>query len=260
MQKSEIHRYAMRLAFHGAPFSGWQIQTRQRTVQGELTNALRSLTKEDTNIIGAGRTDAGVHGKNYVAHFDVLNEFDCQELSFKLNRFLPDRISVYEIKKADIDFHARFSALSRSYSYTLREKKHAFGNDLVCNYTRELDFEILKSCSELVKNAKNFSAFEKKGSDNTNSICEIYHSLWIRKDNSIIFQVRANRFLRNMVRSLVGTMLETANGKRDFNDWQSLLKGGERSDSGNSAPAHGLVFMGVNYSKSPFDGRETAKY
>ena len=133
MQKSEIHRYAMRLAFHGAPFSGWQIQTRQRTVQGELTNALRSLTKEDTNIIGAGRTDAGVHGKNYVAHFDVLNEFDCQELSFKLNRFLPDRISVYEINKADIDFHARFSALSRSYSYTLREKKHAFGNDLVCN-------------------------------------------------------------------------------------------------------------------------------
>lgn len=260
MQKSETHRYAIRLAFHGASFSGWQIQPEQKTVQGELTAALNSLLKEDAKIIGAGRTDTGVHALNYVAHFDTQHVIDQEEIVFRLNRFLPARISIFEIKKVTDDFHARFSATSRSYLYTLRREKNAFGNDMVWNYSRDIDYQILDECALSLKGAKNFSAFERSGSDNTNSICEILHASWIKENGSFLFQIKANRFLRNMVRSLVGTMIETANGNRSIQDWNTLLTGGRRSDSGHSAPSQGLIFMGVSYPKTPFYEREVSKY
>jgi|TARA_B110000483_G_scaffold243644_1_gene334788 tRNA pseudouridine38-40 synthase len=260
MQKSETHRYAIRLAFHGASFSGWQIQLEQKTVQGELTVSLNSLLKEDVKIIGAGRTDTGVHALNYVAHFDTQKVIEPEEIVSRLNRFLPERISIFEIKKVNTDFHARFSATSRSYSYTIRREKYAFQNDMVWNYNRDIDYKILDECALSLKSTKNFSAFERSGSDNTNSICEILHASWVKENGSVIFQIKANRFLRNMVRSIVGTMVETANGKRSVHDWNALLLGGNRSDSGNSAPSQGLIFMGVTYPKTPFYEREVSNY
>ena len=260
MQNSQSYRYAMRLAFHGSPFSGWQFQPEQKTVQGELNIALKSLLREDVKIVGAGRTDTGVHALNYVAHFDSSKIIDPVEIVSRLNRFLPNKISIYEIIKVNSTFHARFSAVSRAYSYSIRHRKFAFGNDMIWDYRRDMDYSLLHKCAASLLKAKDFSAFARSGSDNTNMICQIRHATWVQQDDNLTFQIKANRFSRNMVRSLVGTMVETANGHRNFSDWESLLLGGERAESGNSAPANGLIFMGVSYPKSPFNEREVAKY
>lgn len=250
----------MRLAFHGAPFSGWQVQPSQKTVQGEIETALSSLLRENIGIQGAGRTDTGVHAANYVAHFEGPEGLDVEELAYKLNRFLPSRLGVFEIVRTDKEFHARFSATSRSYRYVLQREKDVFTTDVAWYYQRPMDFERLNRAATSLYTGQDFSAFARLGSHSGSSVCQIQHARWLNEGNQWIFEVRANRFLRNMVRSLVGTMVEHALDKRTWDSWESLLLGGSRADAGTSAPAHGLCFAGVTYSNSPFDERENAPF
>ena len=260
MQTSENPRYALRLAYHGAPYSGWQVQPEQKTVQAELEKTLSSLLRQTTEVIGAGRTDTGVHASHYVAHFEGTESLDVEDLAYRLNRFLPPRIVVHEIQPVDKEFHARFSATSRAYRYVLRRSKNAFDTDVAWYFQRPMDFEKLKRAAATLHNTKEYSAFARLGSYTGTTQCTLSHATWRMEEDCWIFEVRANRFLRNMVRSLVGTMVEHALDKRSWDQWTSLLQGGERADAGNSAPAHGLTFAGVTYPKSPFDERENASF
>ncbi len=250
----------MRLAYHGAPFSGWQIQPTQKTVQGELELALSSLLRQTIHVVGAGRTDTGVHAANYVAHFEGPEGVDTEDLAYRLNRFLPARIAVFEIQGAASDFHARFDATSRSYLYVLQREKSAFTTDLSWHYQRPMYLDRLHEAAASLCTTEEFSAFARLGSHVGSTLCTIQHAQWVDRGDAWVFEVRANRFLRNMVRSLVGTMVEYALDKRTWKSWEALLKGGVRPDAGDSAPAHGLTFAGVTYPNSPFDARENAPF
>ena len=260
MQKSENPRYAMRLAYHGAPYSGWQVQPGQKTVQGELEIALSSLLRAEVQVVGAGRTDTGVHAANYVAHFEGPEGVDVEDLTYRLNRFLPPRIAVHEIQPVAEDFHARFSATSRAYRYVLRRSKNAFDTDVAWYYQRPMDLDKLHRAAESLFTTTEFSAFARTGSHTGTTLCTLDYARWVDLGDTWVFEVRANRFLRNMVRSLVGTMVEHALDKRSWESWQGLLLGGERPDAGDSAPAHGLTFAGVTYPNSPFNEREHAPF
>ena len=250
----------MRLAYHGAPYSGWQIQPSQKTVQGELEVALSSLLRQPIGVVWAGRTDTGVHAANYVAHFEGPEGLDTLDLAYRLNRFLPPRISVFEIQGVASDFHARFAATSRSYRYVLQREKSVFHTDTAWYYQRPMDLERLHQAAASLFTTEEFSAFARLGSHTGTTLCTLQHARWIDQGEAWVFEVRANRFLRNMVRSLVGTMVEYALDKRSWASWESLLQGGERTDSGDSAPAHGLTFAGVTYPNSPFNERENAPF
>lgn len=256
MQTSPKFRYAVRLGYHGSPFSGWQVQPEQRTVQGELESALSALTKETVRLHGAGRTDTGVHALNYVAHFETDQAIDVDEVVFRLQKFLPKKLTIYEMCEVTDRFHARFSATSRAYRYTIRRRPHPFDNDLVWNDTREMDFDMLQRAAQTLLNNQEYAAFARSGGNQNGTDCTIFHAEWRQDGDLWIFEVRGNRFLRNMVRALVGTMVELAMGKRTWEEWEALLQGGTRSDAGQSAPASGLVFAGVSYENSPFNDRE----
>lgn len=260
MQTSSFTRYALRLSYHGLPFSGWQVQPAQRTVQGELEKALSTLLREQVKVLGAGRTDSGVHAANYVAHVDVATPLDVKDTLHRLDRFLPTKIAVHEMVEITDRMHARFSAESRSYRYVIRRKQNPFGADMVWTHRRDMDFSLLKRSAEILLSQTEFAAFARTGSPVKTTLCNITHASWHQEGEEWVFQIRGNRFLRNMVRSLVGTMVELAQGQRDWDNWLSMFDGATRCDAGQSAPAKGLSFVGVTYPDSPFQSREHAPF
>ena len=166
----------MRLAYHGAPYSGWQIQPSQKTVQGELEVALSSLLRQPIGVVGAGRTDTGVHAANYVAHFEGPEGLDTLDLAYRLNRFLPPRISVFEIQGVASDFHARFAATSRSYRYVLQREKSVFHTDTAWYYQRPMDLERLHQAAASLFTTEEFSAFARLGSHTGTTLCTLQHA------------------------------------------------------------------------------------
>jgi len=242
-------RYKIILSYNGAPFCGWQKQPGAPSVQETLENALQALLGEPVPVTGAGRTDTGVSAVDYVAHFDAPAELDAKYISCKLNAILPASIAVSEVVPAADDFHARFDAKKRSYTYYLHRRKDPFLVDRSYFYGYpEVDFELMNKAAAMLLGTHDFSCFQKTGSDARTSVCTVFEAEWREYEpDRWIFRISADRFLRNMVRAIVGTLLEVGRGKRSIDNFSELIAGGSRSKSGESAPGHALFLTGIEY-------------
>lgn len=243
-----MHRYFVRLSYKGTAYHGWQIQPNAITVQETLQKAFSLLLKEDIAVIGAGRTDTGVHAINYFAHFELINGIDdLKQLVFKLNRFLKNDIAVHAVFPVKEDIHARFSAISRTYEYRIHRKKNPFLTDTSLYMYENLDFEAMNSAAKILFDYKDFTSFSKLHTDTKTNFCKIIRAEWIQRGEQYIFIIEADRFLRNMVRAITGTLLDVGRKKISENDFRKIIESKNRSAAGVSVPAHGLFLTEIKY-------------
>ncbi len=258
-------RYRIRLSYDGSSFCGWQIQNNARTVQGELKKALTTLTGTPVQVTGAGRTDSDVNAINYIAHFELPDEvrMEAAHLRYKLNAILPKEIAIHEVSGTEEDFHARFDAKSREYHYFIHFCKDPFCEKYSYRMRYPLDIEKMNEAARHLLGEHDFSCFEKVGGNNATSICTVTEAEWstyrpthaglmdypCEDGDYIVFRIRANRFLRNMVRAVVGSLIEVGRGKKEPSWIASLIESGSRSDAGSSVPGNALFFTGAEYSE-----------
>ena len=242
-------RYFIFISYKGTSYHGWQVQPNSVTVQKMLDEALSTILSEKIITVGAGRTDTGVHALVFCAHFDSGSNKpgDPESLIHKLNGFLPKDISVTSIRKVKPDANARFTALSRTYKYFISREKDPFSEDSTWYIHGKIDVQSMNNAAELLLNYSDFTSFSKLHSDVKTNICKIYHAGWEEKGNQLIFKIKADRFLRNMVRAIVGTMLEIGTGKIDLTEFEKIIVAKERSRAGKSALAKGLFLVDIEY-------------
>ncbi len=244
-------RYFMHLAYNGSAFFGWQIQPNHPSVQETLETCLSLLLHEPrVAITGCGRTDTGVHASSYYAHFDTethLTPKECQHLVFKLNNFLPKEIVIFDLFEVASDLHARFDADSRTYKYYICTKKNPFKQQFAYHYHRELDVEKMNEAASLLLQNEDFTSFSKVHTQVNNFICHITEAHWEKQDDELVFTITANRFLRNMVRAIVGTLLEVGTGKITIQGFQDIINQRDRCAARTSAPANALFLTNVRY-------------
>ena len=259
-------RYIIRLSYNGGKLCGWQIQPNGATVQGELEKALQTLLGMPVPVTGAGRTDSGVNAVNYIAHFELPEDkqFDAAQIHYKLNAILPREVAVHEVSVAEDGFHARFDARSREYHYFIHFVKDPFCEKFSYRMRYPLDMEKMNEAAAYLLGEHDFSCFEKVGGNNSTSICTVTHAGWevyrpqhcemfgypYSEGDYMVFTVKANRFLRNMVRAMVGSLIEVGRGKQNPSWIASLIESGSRSDAGMSVPGKALFFCGVSYGES----------
>lgn len=242
-----MYRYFIKLAYKGTNYHGWQLQEGVETVQGVLNNAISLLLKEQVNLVGCGRTDTGVHAREFYAHFDVNNEFDTHEVAFKLNAFLPKDIVVFRIKKVSAEANARFDAISRTYHYRICRKKDPFEDEFCYNLFIDLDIDLMNKGAQMLLKYNDFECFSKVKTQVNNFLCDIYSAEWRQEGHILIFTITANRFLRNMVRAIVGTLLELGRHKITTKDIDRIIMSKDRGEAGTSVPARGLFLSRVRY-------------
>ena len=256
-------RYSIRLSYDGSAFCGWQIQNNAVSVQGVLEKALSTLCGQEIQVTGAGRTDTGVNAINYIAHFEIPDNqaFEAEHLCYKLNAMLQREIVIHEISEVSDDFHARFNAYSREYHYFIHFRKDPFAEKFSYRMRYPLDIATMNEAARLLLGEHDFSCFEKTGGNNATSICTITEASWstyrpthvelmgmpYREGDYIVFKIRANRFLRNMVRAIVGSLIEVGRGKKDPSWITGLIACGSRSAAGQSVPGNALFFSGAEY-------------
>lgn len=241
-------RYFTTLAYNGKNYVGWQIQPNGISIQQTLQEAFSTILRNDIEIVGAGRTDAGVHARKMTAHFDTDSDsFNCEDLVFKLNNFLPKDIKIFSIQNVKPDAHARFDAISRTYRYYITTVKDPFLHEYTYRVRYTPDMDMLNKLSLQLLDFKDFTSFSKAHSDVKTHICNIEYANWERKDELYIFTIRANRFLRNMIRALVGTLLEGGRGRLDEKGFSRIIEAKNRQVAGNSAPGHALFLEDIIY-------------
>ena len=256
-------RYSIRLSYDGSAFCGWQIQNNAKSVQGTIEKALSTLLGQPIQITGAGRTDTSVNAINYIAHFDIPEgmPFETEHLCYKLNAMLPREVTIHEVLLAGNDFHARFDAKSREYCYFVHFVKDPFSEKYSYRMRYPLDIEAMNQAAKRLLGEHDFSCFEKVGGNNTTSICTITEAYWstyrpshidlmgfpYTEGEYIVFRIKANRFLRNMVRAIVGSLIEVGRGKKSPSWMDELIASGSRSAAGQSVPGNALFFCGAEY-------------
>ena len=240
-------RYFLEISYNGSTFHGWQIQPNAITVQETIENALKTLLKEEIKIVGAGRTDTGVHAKHMCAHFDYKNKFDLDDLKDNLNSFLNQEICIKDLYKVKDDAHARFSATSREYEYYIALTKNVFSYETSYFIQQDLNIKKMNQAISIIKDYEDFEAFSKSKTDVKTYLCNIISCSIIEKENMLIFRIKANRFLRNMVRAIVGTILEVGLGKISLEEVHNIIKSKDRSKAGPSMPAHALFLTNIEY-------------
>ena len=240
-------RYFLEISYNGSTFHGWQIQPNAISVQETIENALKTLLKAEIKIVGAGRTDTGVHAKHMCAHFDYSNEFELGELKDNLNSFLNQEIYIKDIYRVDKEAHARFSATSREYEYYISLVKDVFNYKTLHLIQQDLNIKKMNQAISIIKDYEDFEAFSKSKTDVKTYLCNIISCSIIEKENMLIFRIKANRFLRNMVRAIVGTILEVGLGKISPEEVQNIIKSKDRSKAGPSMPAHALFLTKIEY-------------
>jgi len=245
-------RYFIQLSYKGTHYHGWQIQPNAITVQEILTKAFSTILREDIEITGAGRTDSGVHARFFVAHFDSKHEALDKDLKlvFKLNNFLPKDIAVFRIVKVNNEAHARFDATERFYRYYIHQRKDVFLNDISWYLPIELDVEKMNKAARLLQQYEDFSSFSKINTDVKTNICQVSEARWSKDDYRLIFTIKADRFLRNMVRAIVGTLLDVGKEKVTINEFEQIIKSKKRENAGASVPAQGLFLEDIKYPPS----------
>lgn len=243
-------RYFIQLAFDGTDYHGWQVQPNGVTVQYKLEQALSTLLKQEISVTGAGRTDTGVHASFFIAHFDLeTGNIQTEPLKFKLNRFLPQDIVVYRIQQVPDDLHARFSALYRTYNYHIAKVKPLYNRNYSHYIFGVLDLDEINKCCDILKEASDFTSFSKLHTDVKTNNCHVMHAAWKEVENSYLFEIKADRFLRNMVRSIAGTLIDVGQGKINQLDFRKIIEARDRGKAGQSAPAKGLFLVDIGYEK-----------
>lgn len=241
-------RYKMVLAYDGSAYAGWQTQPDARTIQDEVEKAFSRILQKTVNVTGAGRTDSGVHAEGQTAHFDLDMNSETDTLVKGLNAVLPDDIAVLDIQQTPDDFHARFDAVAREYRYQIATQPHPLLKNQVWFCFGNLDTGAMRSAIEVLMGEHDFGTFCKANADVNHTRCNVYDAYLLEEDNGIlIFKIRANRFLHHMVRSLVGTLIEIAEHKRDSEEMIALLGKPDRTKVGITAPAKGLILERVFY-------------
>lgn len=240
-------RYFIHFSYFGKNYHGWQVQPHAISVQEVLTKALSLLLKSEIEIVGAGRTDSGVHASQMFAHFDYQAEFNSNELVKKLNSFLPPDIAVYDIITVEATAHARFDATKRTYEYHIHTQKNPFKNDLSWYFHYDLNVEKMNEACKILFNYIDFQCFSKTNTDVFTYNCKIYEAYWKKDGNNLIFTISADRFLRNMVRAIVGTLIGVGQNKLSLADFEQIIQSKNRSKAGFSVPAHGLYLTKIEY-------------
>ena len=241
-------RYFIDLQYDGAAYFGWQRQLDTATVQGTIEAKLSMLRGVPTEIVGAGRTDTGVNASYYVAHFDSDTAVDCTQLAYKLNKVLPHDIAIMRIYPVAEGMHARFDAREREYTYFLTPRKSPFRRYSAWHYTADLNIENMNAAAARLMEHEDFTTFAKLNSNNKTNICHISHAEWVvESDGTLRFTIRADRFLRNMVRAIVGTLVDVGRGRYTVEEFDALIRAKDLSKASAGAPACGLFLSNVKY-------------
>ena len=252
-------RYFVWLSYDGSRYHGWQVQPNGDSVQAELEGALSTLLRQKVSVTGAGRTDTGVHARQMAAHFDLDvtpetvdtdgdGAIDGPQLAYRLNRLLPADISVERVERVSDDMHARFSATARTYRYYIHTRKNPFQRQYSLETHYELDFDLMNEAGRALMEYDDFGAFCKAGSDVKTTLCRVSRAEWVQTaPGEWYFEIRANRFLRNMVRAVVGTLIEVGRGRMTMAEFRQVVEGGRRTQAGESMPAKALFLEKVEY-------------
>jgi tRNA pseudouridine38-40 synthase len=242
-------RYFIHLSYDGSRYHGWQIQPNGISIEGEIERCLSTLLGVPVDIVGAGRTDAGVHARHMVAHFDVEEPVaDTSQLTYKLNRMLPPDIRIEKTESVPDDMHARFSAKWRTYHYYLSLKPTPFNRHYtwLCHY--DLDFPLMNEAARMLMEYKDFACFCKSHTDVKTTLCDVVEAEWVKTGGSEwFFVIKANRFLRNMVRAVVGTLVEVGRHRMTLEQFRSVIEGKSRCQAGESMPANALFLEKIEY-------------
>ena len=240
-------RYFIKLAYNGTNYHGWQVQPNASSVQETLNKALSVILNEEINIMGAGRTDTGVHAKEMFAHFDYTPTFEIDSVLHKLNSYLPKDIVIYDIIPVHEDAHARFDAKKRTYNYYITSVKDVFSQEESWYYHQNLDVELMNQAAKILLNHTDFQCFSKVNTDVNTFNCIISEAYWTQVNNQLIFTISADRFLRNMVRAIVGTLVNVGLHKITLSDFNSIIENKNRNEAGFSVPAQGLFLTKIEY-------------
>ncbi|GGG55724.1 tRNA pseudouridine(38-40) synthase TruA [Bizionia arctica] len=243
-------RYFLEIAYNGTDYHGWQIQPNAISVQEVIEKALSTLLGQSTTIFGAGRTDAGVHAKQMFAHFDTEKAFLNEDLVYKLNSFLPSDIAILDVFKVISDAHARFHALSRAYVYRISLEKDVFNIVGAYYLKQKVDVIKMREATKVLLEYQDFQCFSKSKTDVNTYNCNIMEAEWSLEGIELQFTIKADRFLRNMVRAIVGTLINVGLGKLEVADMHNIITSKNRSEAGFSVPAHGLYLVEVVYPES----------
>jgi tRNA pseudouridine38-40 synthase len=250
-----MQRYFIRISYKGTRYHGWQVQNNANSVQAELEKALSVVFEENIEITGCGRTDTGVHARDYYAHFDSEQDYlDKVDRVFKLNKFLPHDIAVKQIIKVKQSSHARFDATYRTYRYYIAKTKDPFLIDTAYYFYGSLDVEKMNEAAQILFNFIDFSCFSKSNTQVKTNNCKILLAHWEETDQLLVFTIKADRFLRNMVRAIVGTLIDVGKKRISLEDFIKIIEGKNRSSAGYSVPANGLFLEEVGYPKEVLNG------
>jgi tRNA pseudouridine38-40 synthase len=240
-------RYFIEFAYNGKNYCGWQYQPHSPSVQETLNKAISTLLRTEIDMVGAGRTDTGVHAKQMFAHFDHESNIDTDALTLRLNSFLPKDIVVYRLIPLHADAHARFDAKSRTYEYHIHTYKDAFINEGSWYEFHPLDIDKMNEAAKALFEFIDFKCFSKTHTDVKTFNCKITEAHWQKSGTNLVFTVTADRFLRNMVRAIVGTLVNVGLGKISIDDFRNIIESRDRGQAGFSVPAHGLYLTKVIY-------------
>lgn len=247
-------RYFLRLEYNGSNFFGWQIQPNHISVQESIETGLKLILKEEIEVVGCGRTDTGVHAKDYFAHFDYkeLSDEEINQLKYRLNRYFSFDINIKSILRVRDNAHSRFDAIDRTYKYYIAKDKQPFNNDFSYYFPRELDMEKMNLAASKLFNYEDFTSFSKLHTQVNNNNCKILYAKWEIENGLLVFTVSANRFLRNMVRAITGTLLEVGLGKIRVEDFERIIEAKDRNKAGISVSAKGLFLYSISYPNEIF--------
>ena len=242
-----MNNYKLIIQYDGTNYAGWQTQENATSIQQTISDAIKTILKVDVNLIGSGRTDAGVHALGQVANFRSKDEIDIYRFKHSLNSILPYDISINEMEKTDFEFHSRFDAKKRSYIYLITQKKSPFYKNYSYFYPGELKLDKLNTISECFLGEKDFTSFSKKSSEIENKNCSVYKINWQDKNDLIVFYIQANRFLHGMVRTIIGTILKAFEVEDSKDFIGDIFKAYNREEAFESVPSKGLFLYKVNY-------------
>lgn len=241
-------RYFVELAYDGSAYHGWQVQPNASSVQGVINKALSTVLREQVVVVGCGRTDTGVHASFYVFHFDTVQCLDLGSLLYSLNGLLPTDIAIYKIYPVKEEQHARFQAISRKYHYHVCLRKNPFLKGRAYHIRQTLHFELMNEAAQSLLGRQDFTSFSKLHTDVKDNYCTVTQAEWIRIDECHwYFCIAANRFLRNMVRAIVGTLLEIGLSRMTIQEFKDVIASKDRCQAGMSVPAQGLFLVEVKY-------------
>lgn len=247
-------RYFIFISYNGTSYHGWQLQPESITVQKVLEDSLSTVLNEKIAATGAGRTDTGVHASYFCAHFDSsFPDLDNKKnLVHRLNSFLPKDISINFIRKVLPDAHARFSAVSRTYKYFISRVKDPFSENSSWFLYGEINVQEMNKACQLILENSDFTSFSRLHSDTKTNVCKVFYAGWEEENNRLVFTIKADRFLRNMVRAVVGTMIDVGKGKKNLKQFEDIIRAHDRCEAGKSAPAKGLFLTDIEYPEEIF--------